>query len=63
MIQPIQNGVAKLFILLENNSDVQASSITIQKKVLKQREGNEYGLYAISNVTSLAYGRDPINIW
>ena len=35
-----------------------ASSITIQKKVQKQWGGNECGLYAIANATSLAYGKD-----
>ena len=39
-----------------------ASSVTIQKKVQKQRGGNECGLYAIANATSLAYGKDPINM-
>jgi len=32
------------------------------KEVQKQRGGNECGLYAIANATSLAYGKDPINM-
>ena len=38
------------------------SNIGILKGVQKKQRGKEYGLYAIANVTSIAFGKDPLKL-
>ena len=60
MIHGIQSGINPQYLCLQNNFNV----IPIASKYLTRyrnflQGGTECGLYAIANVTNIAYGRDP----
>lgn len=48
--------------LLKNQFRCPPSNISILKGAQKQQGGKECGLYAIANATSIALGKDPLNL-